>query len=73
MNRRDLVKEGLRSLVQVLPKIVATAGSLGVCLQQPFVTVLEPRPACFPAPLGEVLSPTSAPLPEEDDNDHNPS
>ena len=66
MNRRELVTEGLRCLAQVLPTVVATAGSLGVFLRQPNGATIDQRPACFPAQTEEVLPPTATRLPKEE-------
>jgi hypothetical protein len=65
MNRRDLLAEGWRYLAQALPVMVATAGSLGVLLRHSPETAIDQGAACFPARTGEMVPPTSTPLPEE--------
>ena len=66
MNRRDLFGEGLRCLAQVLPAMVATAGSLGLFLRQPIGAAIDQGAACFPDQMEEVVQPTATPLPKED-------
>jgi hypothetical protein len=67
MNRRDMLTEGMRGLAQVLPAMVASAGSLGVLLRRPMAAVVNHRPACFPVHGEEVVQPTATLLPKEDE------
>jgi hypothetical protein len=49
MERRAMLADGLRCLAQVLPTMIATAGSLGFLLRRPVGTVAGSPADCFPA------------------------
>jgi hypothetical protein len=66
MNRRDMLTDGLRCLAQVLPTVIATAGSLGVFLRQPIGATIDQRAACFPTQTEEVVPSTATRLPKEE-------
>jgi hypothetical protein len=66
MERRAMLADGLRCLAQVLPAMVATAGSLGFLFRRPIGPVVDHRAACFPAQMEEVVQQTATPLPKED-------
>jgi hypothetical protein len=66
MERRELLADGLRCLVRLLPAMVATAGSLGILLRRPVGSVEDHPAACFPAKMEEAVRPAAPPLPKED-------
>jgi hypothetical protein len=59
LERREMLADGLRCLAQVLPAMIATAGSLGFLFRRPVGADIDNRPACFPSQIEEMAQQTS--------------
>ena len=59
MKRREMLTDGFRCLAQVLPAMIATAGSLGFLLRRPVGAVAGSRADCFPAQT-EAMAPQTS-------------
>ena len=59
MERREMLADGFRYLAQVLPAMIATAGSLGFLLRRPVGSDVDNRPACFPAQMEAMAQQTT--------------
>ena len=59
MKRREMLADGFRCLAQVLPTMIATAGSLGFLLRRPVGADIDSWPACFPSQTEEMAPQTS--------------
>lgn len=72
MDRREMLADGFRCLAQVLPAMVATAGSLGFLLHKPGGPVLDSKPGCFPAQTAAMVQQTSTPCQRRDKDGNKP-
>ena len=59
MERREMLADGFRCLAQVLPAMMAAAGSLGFLFRRPVGADVDNRPACFPPQIEEVAQQTT--------------